>query len=157
MVRRRSLRRRSIKKSLRSRRRSKRSLRPNGYDLRSRRRKASYRFGAEQQSLISDFIQIAKISPQAAASIIKFGLTALMQKYDVKEPGAINMKKYIEEVKPLYDYLEEGLTPMKFGVDLLNMPDVKKAAKEKLAERESGRRKKKKKMKKKHTIKNYPK
>jgi hypothetical protein len=119
-------------------------LRPNGYDLRSRRRdractsydlrsrrrKASYRFGAEEkeESLISDFIKIAKISPQAAASVIKLGLTALLQKYDVKEPGAINMEEYNREVKPLYDYLKDGLTPMKFGVDPLDMSALKAAA-----------------------------
>jgi hypothetical protein len=64
-------------------------------------------------------VEIVKKEPRAAAPIIKLGLTALLQKYGV-EPDAIDMNKYKEEVKPLHEYLNNGLTPMKFGVvDLL--------------------------------------
>jgi|LauGreDrversion4_2_1035121.scaffolds.fasta_scaffold74476_3 hypothetical protein len=162
MVRRRSLRRRSIKKSLRSRRRSERSLR------------ASYRFGAEQEkekSLISAFVQIATKDPKAAASIIKLGFTALLQKYDVKEPGAIDMEEYNREVEPLHEFLNWDLAKgpgpvpksVKFGVVvpsyLLDMREARRVAKKKKL---AAAKKKKKPQeqqikKKKHTIINYTK
>lgn len=142
MVRRRSLRRRSIKKSLRSRRRSERSLR------------ASYRFGAEEkdkdQSLISAFVEIVKINPRAAASILHLGVTTFFNECGIKEPGAIENKECagnnVQATRELREFLNNwdpakgpGPVPksVKFGVVvpsyLLDMREAERAAKKKLA------------------------
>jgi hypothetical protein len=133
MVRRRSLRRRSIKKSLRSRRRDRactsydlRSRRRDracaSYDLRSRRRKASYRFGAEQQSLISALAQIILTYPLAAKALAELAATKILEKCGIKEDGAID--ENCPELEKLREYIDkldtEGLSPVsksvKFGV-----------------------------------------
>jgi len=133
MVRRRSLRRRSIKKSLRSRRRDRAC---NSYDLRSRRRnractsydlrsrrlrtlfgrkrslRASYRFGAEQkeESLISAFVEIVKKDPKAAASILHLGVTTFLNECGIKEPGAIENEECagnnVQATRELREFLD---------------------------------------------------
>ncbi len=143
MVRRRSLRRRSIKKSLRSRRRDRAC---NSYDLRSRRLRtlfgrkrslrASYRFGAEEkQNLASALAQIIVTHPLAAKAVAEIAATAILQRCGIEEDGAID--KNCPDTQELHKFLEEWgkngrlppMKPTKFGVDPLNMLAVQKAAK----------------------------
>jgi hypothetical protein len=113
--------------------RSRRDRACTSYDLRSRRRKASYRFGAEQPNLVKELAQIAQIIatyPPAAKAFFELAATRVLEKCGIEEDG---IDKNCPQLEELRNYIKNwdpakgpGPVPksVKFGVD----PADKKAA-----------------------------
>ena len=131
MVRRRSVRRgRSLRRKLVCRRRSLRHFDRVGASRRTSR------FGAEEQNLAIAIARIIAQHPPALNAFVEFVRTTVLEKCGIEGEGAID--KNCQELKALQEFLKRDSMgpvpkPTKFGVDPLNMPAVKKAAKKILA------------------------